>query len=265
MDRLDGKVAVITGASSGIGRAIALLFASEGAKVVCGDLQRQPNADGFEDDLTSSTDEAIRLSGGQAIFATCDVRKLADVHALVGRAVETYGRLDVMVNNAGIYRVGQLLHEFTEEDLDACYSVNTKGSFFGMQEAVKQFLKQGDGGSIVNIISTAGLGAHPRQCVYNASKGAVARLTECVAIEYGRNDIRVNGICPSAVKTSMWRPMWEDQALIENHNRMLPLHRMAEVEDVANLALFLASDESAFMTGALIRVDGGEQLSRFSV
>jgi NAD(P)-dependent dehydrogenase (short-subunit alcohol dehydrogenase family) len=265
VNRLEGKVAVVTGASSGIGRAIALAFAREGAKVACGDLHTEPNQGGFEGNASAPTAEAIRSEGGEAIFLKCDVTKLKDMQNLIGAAVDAYGELNVMVNNAGVYRVGLLLHEFTEEDLDLCYSVNTKGAFFGMQEAVKQFLKQGKGGSIVNLISSAGLHGYPRQCVYNASKGATARLTECLAIEYGRDNIRANGICPTAVKTSMGRDMWDDLSFREGLVTALPLHRMGEVEDVANLALFLASDESSWITGALVPLDGGEQLCRFSV
>lgn len=265
MNRLEGKVAVITGASSGIGRAIARSFAAEGAKVVCGDLHPEPNPGGFEEDATRPTDEAIRTSGGQAIFVECDVTKLTEVQNLIQTAVDTYGRLDVMVNNAGVARGSQLLHEYTEEDLDLHLAVNTKGSFFGMQEAVKQFLKQGNGGSIVNVISTAGLGAYPYQSVYNASKGATARLTECLAIEYGRHNIRANGICPTYLKTSMMREGWDDEAFKADVAHKIPLQRWGEVDDAANLAVFLASDESAFITGDLIRLDGGDQLSRFSV
>jgi NAD(P)-dependent dehydrogenase (short-subunit alcohol dehydrogenase family) len=205
MSRLEGKIAAVTGASSGFGRAIAMAFAAEGAKVVVSDLHEEPNAGGFESDGDATTVEAITATGGEAAYVTCDVTKLADVQALVREVVEIYGRLDIFVNNAGIYRGGKLAHEFTEEDLDACFAVNVKGTFFGAQEAVKQFLAQGDGGNIINLVSTAGLGGHPKQSVYNTSKGAAANLTRCLAIEYGHEQIRVNGICPTYAKTALTR------------------------------------------------------------
>jgi NAD(P)-dependent dehydrogenase (short-subunit alcohol dehydrogenase family) len=264
VDRLKGKVAAITGASSGVGRAIALALAAEGAKVVCSDVRRKPKEGWVDGD--QPTDEAIRAAGGEAIFVDCDVTKRQEVQSLIQAAVDNYGQVNIMVNNAGVPPSGAyLLHEWSEADLDACYTVNTKGTFFGMQEAIKQFLKQGDGGSIVNIVSTAGLAAYPRQAVYNASKGAVARLTESVAIEYGRDRIRANGICPTYVRTAMSKVIWEDDAFSKLIVDALPLHRFGEVEDVAALAVFLASDESSFMTGDLIRLDGGDQVCRFSI
>ena len=185
MGRLEGKVAVITGASSGFGRGIARAFAAEGAKVVVSDVREELTEGGFEEDPDLTTVEAIEKDGGEAIYVGCDVTKQDQVRDLIKAAVDRFGRLDIMVNNAGIYRGGKLTHEFTEEDLDACYNVNVKGTFFGAQEAVKQFLEQGDGGNIINLVSTAGLGGHPNQSVYNTSKGAQANLTRCLAIEYG--------------------------------------------------------------------------------
>lgn len=197
MGRLQDKVAIITGAASGFGRGIAVAFAREGAKVVVSDIHPEPNAGGFESDAQLTTVEAVEKVGGQATYVPCDVTSSQQVAALVRAAVDAYGRLDIMFNNAGIYRAGKLTHKFTEEDLDACWSVNAKGSFFGAQEAVKQFLAQGDGGNIINLVSTAGLQGHPNQSVYNISKGAQANLTRCLAIEYGHEGIRVNGICPT--------------------------------------------------------------------
>ena len=265
MKRLKNKVAVITGSSSGFGRAIALSFAAEGAKVVCSDLSKDADSKGFEKDLAVPTDEAIRKAGGEAIFVKCDVTKLKDVKALVKAAVDKFKRLDIMVNNAGIYRGGKKVHEFTEEELDVCYNVNVKGTFFGAQEAVKQFLKQGKGGNIINLISTAGLGGHPNQSVYNTSKGAAANLTRCLAIEYGQDKIRVNGICPTYAKTALTRAFYEDKNFDKMFVESIPLKRCGEAEDVSNLAVFLASDESSYIHGDLIKLDGGEQLCRYSV
>lgn len=265
MKRLKGRVAIITGSSSGFGRAIALKFATEGAKIVCSDIRKEADNKGFEKDLAMPTDEAIRKAGGEAIFVKCDVTKLKDVKALVKASVDNFKQLDIMVNNAGIYRGGKKVHEFTEEELDVCYNVNVKGTFFGSQEAVKQFLKQGKGGNIINIVSTAGLGGHPNQSVYNTSKGAAANLTRCLAIEYGQDKIRVNGICPTYAKTALTRAFYEDKTFDKMFVESIPLKRWGEAEDVANLAVFLASDESSYIHGDLVKLDGGEQLCRYSV
>jgi NAD(P)-dependent dehydrogenase (short-subunit alcohol dehydrogenase family) len=207
MSRLDDKVAVVTGASSGFGRAIARAFAGEGAKVVVSDIREQPLAGGFEDDLDTTTVQAIEADGGTAIYVNCDVTKPDQVRALIEATVNEFGRLDILMNNAGIYRGGKLMHEFSEEDLDACFTVNVKGTWFPSQEAIKQFLRQGDGGNIINLVSTAGLQGHPKQSVYNTSKGAQANLTRCLAIEYGHEGIRVNGICPTYAKTALTRAL----------------------------------------------------------
>jgi len=265
MGRLEGKVAVITGASSGFGRGIARAFAAEGAKVVVSDVREELTEGGFEEDPDLTTVEAIEKDGGEAIYVGCDVTKLDQVRDLVEAAVDGFGRLDIMVNNAGIYRGGKLTHEFTEEDLDACYNVNVKGTFFGAQEAVKQFLEQGDGGNIINLVSTAGLGGHPNQSVYNTSKGAQANLTRCLTIEYGEKGVRVNGICPTYAKTALTRQLFDDKDFDEAFKQSIPLKRWGEVEDIAQLAVFLASDESSYIHGDLVRVDGGETLSRYSV
>ena len=263
--RLADKVAVVTGASSGFGRAIAVAFAAQGAKIVVGDLQSEPSKGGFEAEPNSTTVEEIEEGGGAATFVRCDVTKQADVANLVQEAVKTYGRLDVMVNNAGIYRGGKLAHEFSEEDLDACWTVNVKGTWFGCQEAVKQFLKQGTGSNIVNLVSTAGLQGHPNQSVYNISKGGQANLTRCMAIEYGQNGIRVNGICPTYAKTALTRALFDDKGFDDFFTQSIPLKRWGEAADIANLAVFLASDESSYIHGDLVRIDGGETLCRYSV
>jgi NAD(P)-dependent dehydrogenase (short-subunit alcohol dehydrogenase family) len=271
MLRLRDKVVVITGGASGFGRAAALLFAAEGASVVVADIIDKPLPKGFEDDLEHPTADLIRSKGGQAVFVRCDVTRKADTDAAVAAAVENFGRLDVMFNNAGIYRGGKLFDEFTEADLDACFNVNAKGTFFGTQSAVVQFRRQdpnpatGQRGTIVNLVSTAGLQGHPRQSVYNISKGAQANLTRCAAIEYGPEGIRVNGICPTYAKTALTRDLYEDMAFMQTFADSVPLKRWGEMADVANLALYLASDESSYVHGDLVRIDGGETLCRYSV
>lgn len=262
---LKDKVAVITGGSTGFGRGIAVRLAAEGAQIVVGDLQEAANPQGFDEEPHLTTVQLIEKRGGKAVYRNCDVTKKDQVAALVAAAVESFGRLDIMVNNAGVYRGGKLLHEFEEADLDLCYEVNVKGSFFGAQEAVKVFRKQGGGGNIINLVSTAGLQGHPRQSVYNISKGAAANLTRCLAIEYGHENIRVNGICPTYAKTALTRAFADDAAFDKMFVESVPLKRWGEVEDVADLAVFLASSRSSYIHGDLIRIDGGETLCRYSV
>lgn len=265
MNRLDGKTIVVTGASSGFGRGMSVAFALEGANVIASDVHEDANAGGFEADGKTTTVQEIEKNGGQGIYVQADVTQPDQVHALIAKAVDTYGRLDVMVNNAGIYRRDKRVHEFSEEDLDACFDVNCKGSFFGAQSAIKQFLAQGNGGNIINLVSTAGLQGHPWQSVYNISKGAQAQLTRCLAIEYGKDGIRTNGICPTFAKTSLTRTLFDDKAFDEFFVDSVPLKRWGEVDDVASLAVFLASDESSYIHGDLVRIDGGETLCRYSV
>jgi NAD(P)-dependent dehydrogenase (short-subunit alcohol dehydrogenase family) len=271
MPRLQNKVVVITGASSGFGRASALLFAAEGASIVVADVTEKTNAKGFEDDLEHPTADLIRNNGGKAAFVKCDVTKADDVDAAVAAAVKNCGRLDVMFNNAGIYRGGKLMDQFTEADLDVTFNVNVKGTFFGVQSAVRQFRKQdknpttGQRGVIVNLVSTAGLQGHPNQSVYNISKGAQANLVRCAAIEYGQEGIRVNGICPTYAKTALTRDLYDNMEFMRTFEESVPLKRWGETDDVAKLALYLASDESSYVHGDLIRIDGGETLCRYSV
>lgn len=262
---LDGKVAVITGASTGFGRGIATRMAAEGARIVIGDLTETASSSGFDEEPERTTVELIGKRGGKAVYRHCDVTRREDVAALIATATDAFGRIDILVNNAGIYRGGKLLHEFDEADLDLCYNVNVKGSFLAAQEAIKAFLRQGGGGNIVNIVSTAGLQGHPSQSVYNISKGAAANLTRCLAIEYGRDGIRVNGICPTYAKTALTRAFADDKDFDSMFVESIPLKRWGEVEDIADLAVFLASDRSSYIHGALVRIDGGETLCRYSV
>ena len=265
MKRLQEKVIVVTGSSSGFGRGIAKACAAEGAKLVISDVHENPNTGGFEEDAQLTTVEAIQKAGGQAVYVSCDVTKSDQVADLIAEGVNAFGRIDVMINNAGVYRNGKRLHEFSEADLDLCFDVNAKGTFFGSQEAIKQFLAQGDGGVLINLVSTAGLQGHPNQSVYNISKGAQANLTRCLTIEYGKDGILVNGICPTYAKTSLTRELFDDKDFDQIFTDSIPLKRWGEVDDIANLAVFLASDESSYIHGDLIKVDGGETLCRYSV
>jgi len=261
---LKDKVAIITGASSGFGRGIAIALAKEGVRVVIADIQEAPSQGGFETNAGTTTVDEIKSNGGDAYFVQCDVTSHADVKRMMAASVECYGKLDIMINNAGIFRGGKFAHEFTEDDLEACWRINVKGTWFGCQEAVNTFMKRGHGGNIINLVSTAGLQGHPKQSVYNISKGAQANLTRCFAIEYGKYGIRVNGICPTYAKTALTRQLFDDKNFDDFFVESIPLGRWGEVSDVANLAVFLASDDSSYMHGDLVRLDGGETLCRYS-
>lgn len=256
---LPGKVAVVTGGSSGFGRGIAVAFGRAGMKVVVGDVTEQTAAGNFDEAPELSTVELIRRDGGEGSFTVCDVTKVADAAALIHRAVQQFGRIDLVVNNAGVWR-GGAFHEVPEAAFDACANVLVKGSWLVGQAAIRQFLAQGGGGNVINIVSTAGLRPHVGQPAYNVAKAAQANLTRCMALEYGREGIRVNGICPTWMKTGMSRGGFESPDFTQVVERVVPLGRWGEIDDVVELALFLASDASAFINGALIPLDGGETL-----
>lgn len=257
MKRLDNKVAIVTGASSGFGRAIAKAFAREGAKVVCSDLRPDALQDGYEDDIAIPTDEAIRKAGGDAIFVKCDVTKVDDVKELVAAAVKKYGKLDIMMANAGVFSGMGRIHEKTEAHFDFTMNVNVKGVWNSDQQAITQFLKQGKGGKVLNLVSIGGLIGLANEPDYCASKGAAGNLTRQLAIDYGLDGITVNGICPNFAATAMCRPFYEEKEIKTYLENVTPLGRWATAEDVANLAVFLASSEADYITGALIPVDGG--------
>ncbi|MFC4508284.1 MULTISPECIES: SDR family NAD(P)-dependent oxidoreductase [Streptomyces] len=263
MKRLQGKVAVVTGSSSGIGRAIATRFAQEGAKIVVSDVRATPREGGFEEEASLATADLIVKRGGEAVFVPCDVSSHDEVRALAEAAVASYGRLDLWVNNAAIRRFGKVAHEYSDDDLDQTLNVNVKGTYFGSVEAIKIFLSQGDGGNLINIVSTSGLRGHPRQALYNTSKGATRLLTMSLATDYGPQGIRVNGICPTFVKTSFTRSEFDDTDFQQSLAQGLPLGRWGEADDVAKAAVYLASDESSLVHGHLLNVDAGETLSRY--
>jgi len=195
MGRVDGKVAIITGPSSGVGRAIAIVFGHEGARIVCSDIRADARPEGYEDDGQMATAEVITAKGGQACFVQADVTRGKAVESLVQQAVERFGRLDIMVNNAGVFTRLALIHEKTAEEYDFTMAVNAKGVWNGCQQAIRQFLKQSDGGEIVNIVSIAGVIGLPAEPAYSASKAAAANLTRQLAVDYGQHGINVNAIC----------------------------------------------------------------------
>ena len=247
MADLSGKVAVVTGASSGIGEATALLMAQSGAKVVVA-ARRQAEGEAVV--------QKIKDNGGGAIFVKTDVAKLADHEALVAATLEAYGRLDVVFNNAGVNGIGPL-HEQTEEDWDYQMDINLKGSFFALKTQIPALLKSG-GGSIVLNASISGEIGNAALSIYSASKGGVIALARAAAIEYAASGIRVNTINAGLI----WTPMTEGafgsvEATDEFSAGKIPIGRLGQPEEIARAAVFLASDASSYMTGQSLTVDGG--------
>jgi NAD(P)-dependent dehydrogenase (short-subunit alcohol dehydrogenase family) len=248
--RLQGKVAVITGAASGIGRASALLFAREGAAVALTDV----NETGGQAVAAEITNQA-----GHAIFEPGDVTRAADCQRVIQRAVRDFGGLDILFNNAGIIRRASVV-ELSEADWDWVMAVNVKAIFLMCRQAIP-VMASVRGGSIINMASGWGLAGGPRAAVYCASKGAAVLLTKAMAVDHGRQNIRVNCICPGDTDTAMLRN--EAQQLGEPGDRFLaeaarrPLGRVGRPEEIAQAALYLAGDAASFVTGTALVVDGG--------
>jgi len=264
--QLEGRVAVVTGSSSGNGRAIALALAREGASVMCSDIQKSALKGGYEQDIHVDTDDVIVKAGGRARFIAADVSKAGDVEQLVAEAVSAFGRLDIMVNNAGTFTGLHSIVDETEAQWDQTMNVNAKGVWLGCKYAITQFLKQapmampGGGevrGRIVNIASAGGLVGLALEPAYCASKGAAVNLTRALAIDHAPDLININAICPGYLATAMVRPFLEDKDVLALVNGATPWPRVGTAEDVARTALFLASDEAQWMTGSIMTIDGG--------
>jgi NAD(P)-dependent dehydrogenase (short-subunit alcohol dehydrogenase family) len=238
---LRGRVALITGAASGIGKAIALKLASEGVRVVVADINEQAGR---------MVAAQIAGQGGEARFVGCDVTDEASVEAAVGSVLETEGRLDIMVNNAGIITAPAPLIESRAADWERHFAVNLRGVFFGVKHAARAMLQ--NGGSIINMASVAGMGAAPKLGPYGATKAAVIQVTQTAALELARYHIRVNAICPG----------WTDTPLLDGLERtklerQIPLGRLGQPDEIADLVVYLASDAATFVTGSALRIDGG--------
>ena len=244
--RLHDKVALITGAGGGFGEGIARRFAAEGARVVCADLR---------------PDAAERVAGEVGgVAVTGDVSRGEDVRRMVETAVERLGGLDIVVNNAGTTHRNRPMLEVDEAAFDRVYAVNVKSIYWMAQAAVPVFRRQGRGGSIVNVSSTAGIRPRPGLVWYNGSKGAVNIITQCMATELAPDRIRVNAVCPVIGATNLLEDFMGAPDTPENRARFLatiPLGRMSTPADIANACLWLAEDASEFITGVLLPVDGG--------
>jgi len=251
MGRLDGKVAIISGGARGMGATEVRMFCGEGAKVVFGDIL---------DDLGRRVEAEIRELGGEAAYVHLDVTSAADWGRAIEAAESRYGRLDILVNNAGVTvrsKHMEILEETTEQEWDRVMDVNAKGVFLGTKYAIPAMRRVG-GGSIVNISSVAGMvGSWTRSYAYSASKGAVRIFTKVTAVQHAKDGIRANSVHPGPIDTPIAEDVNSDPVLLAERLKTVPLNRVAPPEAVAYGVLYLASDESSFVTGAELAIDGG--------
>jgi NAD(P)-dependent dehydrogenase (short-subunit alcohol dehydrogenase family) len=247
--KFDGKVALVSGASSGIGKEAAVQFAKHGAKVVCAARRKEEG---------EATVKKIKDAGGEAIFVQTDVADEKQIERLVQETLKKYGRLDYAFNNAGVEgKVGIMVQDQSAEEFDTVFDINVKGVLLSMKHEIRAMSKNG-GGSIVNNSSIAGMVGMPGASVYIASKHAVNGLTKAAAVEYAKQKIRINAVCPAAIKTDMFDRFFDGKAELEKTMEQAhPLGRIGEAKEVAEAVLFLCSDGASFITGQCLPVDGG--------
>ena len=246
--RLNGKVAVVTGGNSGIGKAIVLALARDGARVVI-DYVVHPEA-------TEALEKQLTALGERAIGVDADVSKVADLERLIGAAVQQFGRLDIMVNNAGIETRTSVL-ETTEEQYDRVLAINLKSAFFATQLAARQMIKQAGGGRIINITSVHEDWPMPGNTAYCLSKGGMRMLTRTAGVELAPHGILVVGVGPGAVATPINRATLQDPTLLKKLDAAIPVGRVAEPAEIANVVAFLAGDEASYITATTVFADGG--------
>jgi glucose 1-dehydrogenase len=245
---LQNKTVVVTGGNSGIGEAIVLAAAAEGASVVV-DFVAHP-------DETAALIAKVEAAGGHAVGVKADVSRPSDLQAMIGKAVDSYGRLDVLINNAGIETRSSLL-DTTETDFDKVIAVNLKSAFFGTQIAANQFIRQGGGGLVLNISSVHEDWPMPGNIAYCVSKGGVRMLTRTAGVELGHHDIRVVNIAPGAVATPINASTEDDPKKLKSLESAIPLQRLAQPSDIAEVVVLLASGRARYMTATTVVVDGG--------
>lgn len=247
--QLEGAVALVTGGAAGIGKAAALAFAEQGAKVAIADLKV---------DRGNELAHAIESSGGKAIFVNTDVSRTADVETLIGQTVSAFGRIDCAFNNAGIEGTLATTADCTEENFDRTIAINLKGVWLCLRYEIQQMLRQGGGGAIVNMSSVAGLVGFNNLPAYVASKHGVIGLTKTAALEYAKSGIRINAICPGVIHTEMIdRVTGKDPAVEKQFIGLEPIGRMGTPEEIAAVAVWLCSKAASFVTGHAMAVDGG--------